>query len=97
MSNKSFLDVHTSDNKNVDNSLCKQSHKVIRRSLTERGDGVVDLEGVHHISIHQTRSVNKRHQAELLLFGGGDLSAQVIRHTYNITTNMYKSALPEEI
>lgn len=61
----------------------------MRHGLTKRGDGIVDIKRVHHISIHQPWSVHKRHQAEFLLLGGGNLSAQVIRDTYNIQLQVF--------
>lgn len=53
---------------------------------TQPGDGAVDIKRVDHVPVHQTRSVHKRHQAEFLLLGGGDLSREVVQRTWKTQT-----------
>lgn len=36
-----------------------------------------------HVPVQQARNVHERHQDELLLLGGGDLSRQVVRNINN--------------
>ena len=79
--------------KNVNETFVRRSRQLQSRWLnsalqrrTQPGDGAVDVEGVDHVSVHQTGRVHECHQAELLLLGGGDLSRQIVGNTWKTQT-----------
>ena len=42
---------------------------------------LVDIERIVHVSVHETRSVHKGHQGELLLLRGRNLRRDVVHHS----------------
>ena len=46
--------------------------------VAEPQDGIVDIERILHVAVHQAWRVNECDQAEILLLGRGDLRADVI-------------------
>lgn len=52
-----------------------------KNRLTQPQENFIYIKGILHISIHQPRRINKRHQAEALLTRRADLRAQILGNT----------------